>query len=43
MTDYTDKIKETKKGYSLTTDETADENINITNFIPEKKKKLLSI
>ena len=40
MTDYSDQIKETKKGYSLTTDETANENINITDFVPEKKKKI---
>ena len=40
MTDYTNQIVETKKGYSLTTDETPNENISITDFLPEKKKKI---
>ena len=38
MTDYTDQIVETKKGYSLTTDETANEWIDIQNFVDESEQ-----
>ena len=40
MTDYSDKIKETKNGYSLTTDEKSNEKVDIQDFVPEKKKKI---
>ncbi|MBQ9245020.1 hypothetical protein IJ182_01990 [bacterium] len=40
MTDYSNEVIKTKKGYSFSTEESENQNISLANFLPEKKKQL---
>jgi len=39
--DYSNDVKATRKGYSVSTDNSENQTVFLNNFLPEKKKKLI--